>query len=180
LWSHLFPTPCVMASKRKLDEDAVAGAGMKRARPSTAIVAHSAADGGAIVAVEEKPRTSKLAAPIMQLSGHEGALYSCAFDPSGQHLASAGKDRLICEWRLWCPRVVVRCLEVSVCGWAPQESTDPLHLSFQSCGTCMGRRQTTASCVGIRTRFWTSIGTQQGRGCSLQALTRRCLSGMQR
>jgi WD40 repeat protein len=34
----------------------------------------------------------------MLLTGHEGAVYSIAFDPSGQHLASGSYDRNICEF----------------------------------------------------------------------------------
>lgn len=38
----------------------------------------------------------------MLLSGHEGEVYCCKFHPSGNTLASAGFDRLICEY--WpCP-----------------------------------------------------------------------------
>lgn len=49
-------------------------------------------------------RTSHLQAPIMLLSGHEGDIYCTKFAPSGQFLASAGFDRLICEY-LCCHRI---------------------------------------------------------------------------
>ena len=46
--------------------------------------------------VQGVKRTSNLQAPIMLLSGHEGDIYCTKFAPSGQFLASAGFDRLIC------------------------------------------------------------------------------------
>ena len=42
-------------------------------------------------------RTSKLNAPTMLLTGHEGAVYSIDFDPSGEHLASSSLDSNICK-----------------------------------------------------------------------------------
>lgn len=45
------------------------------------------------------PRCSSLQAPIMLLSGHEGEVYCCKFHPNGNTLASAGFDRLICEYQ---------------------------------------------------------------------------------
>ena len=48
-------------------------------------------------------RTSSLGAPTIQLSGHEGAVYSVAFDKDGQNLASASFDRRICKSLLLCP-----------------------------------------------------------------------------
>jgi Prp8 binding protein len=42
-------------------------------------------------------RTSSLSAPTIQLEGHTGAVYSIAFDSTGQNLASASYDRQICK-----------------------------------------------------------------------------------
>ena len=53
----------------------------------------------AAAAASQEKRTSALHAPTMLLSGHEGAVYSIAFDPSGQHLASASYDRNICKYK---------------------------------------------------------------------------------
>lgn len=53
------------------------------------------------------PRCSSLQAPIMLLSGHEGEVYCCKFHPNGNTLASAGFDRLICEWPC-CPQAGLR------------------------------------------------------------------------
>jgi WD40 repeat protein len=48
------------------------------------------------------PRSSDLSAPIVRLSGHQGALHSVRFCPAdeGRLLASAGKDRDICMFFL--------------------------------------------------------------------------------
>lgn len=46
---------------------------------------------------EKGKRTSNLSAPTIQLDGHSGAVYSVAFDSTGQNLASASFDRQICE-----------------------------------------------------------------------------------
>ena len=42
-------------------------------------------------------RTSGLLAPNMLCTGHNAAVYSLAFDPSGQHAASGSFDRQICR-----------------------------------------------------------------------------------
>lgn len=34
----------------------------------------------------------------MQLSGHEGEIYTAKFSPDGQMIASSGFDRLICNF----------------------------------------------------------------------------------
>ena len=43
-------------------------------------------------------RCSSLFAPTMCFEGHTGAVYTCAFDPTGQTLATAGMDRSIYLW----------------------------------------------------------------------------------
>ncbi|CAG9838011.1 unnamed protein product [Diabrotica balteata] len=47
------------------------------------------------------PRTSNLFAPIMQLEGHEGEIFSVDFHPEGQYLASTGFDRKIFLWAVY-------------------------------------------------------------------------------
>lgn len=42
-------------------------------------------------------RVSSLASPEMSLTGHDGAIYSLAFDPEGKHLCSGSMDRQICK-----------------------------------------------------------------------------------
>lgn len=49
----------------------------------------------------QETRTSHLAAPTMLLTGHEGAIYSLCFDPSGQHLVSSSFDRQILLWDVY-------------------------------------------------------------------------------
>ncbi|KAJ9089366.1 hypothetical protein DSO57_1013738 [Entomophthora muscae] len=52
--------------------------------------------------LQKIPRTSRLEAPIMHLTGgHEGEVLTARFDPSGQHIASAGFDRSIVLWNTY-------------------------------------------------------------------------------
>ncbi len=47
--------------------------------------------------LQDSSRTSNLQAPNMLLTGHDAAVYSISFDPSGQHIASSSLDKHICE-----------------------------------------------------------------------------------
>ncbi|ODQ68255.1 WD40 repeat-like protein [Nadsonia fulvescens var. elongata DSM 6958] len=47
------------------------------------------------------PRTSGLKAPILQLSGHEGAVTSCSIDNSGQYIVSGSVDKSIQLWNVY-------------------------------------------------------------------------------
>ena len=51
--------------------------------------------------VSTRARTSKLAAPIMLLQGHEGEIFSCKFHADGEIMASAGFDRKIFLWNVY-------------------------------------------------------------------------------
>lgn len=42
-------------------------------------------------------RTSNLLSPIMALDGHQGEIFTCAFNTDGDYLVSSGFDRQICE-----------------------------------------------------------------------------------
>lgn len=42
-------------------------------------------------------RTSNLQAPIMQLEGHEGEIFTTEFHPEGEMLLSSGFDRQLCK-----------------------------------------------------------------------------------
>ncbi|KTW26015.1 hypothetical protein T552_03285 [Pneumocystis carinii B80] len=51
--------------------------------------------------IEMIPRTSGLKAPIMQLTGHQGEVFSCKFDLSGRYIASGSFDQLILLWNTY-------------------------------------------------------------------------------
>lgn len=57
-------------------------------------------DGSHVLAQAVK-RTSSLAAPTVQLHGHQGSVLSCRFNPTGSHLVSAGKDHNILVWEVY-------------------------------------------------------------------------------
>ncbi|CAI5738364.1 unnamed protein product [Peronospora destructor] len=60
-----------------------------------------AADSTVIKSKCVEDRTSRLMAPTMLLSGHNAAVYSLKFSPSGQHLASSSFDRSILLWNVY-------------------------------------------------------------------------------
>ncbi|OAL70935.1 hypothetical protein A7D00_4597 [Trichophyton violaceum] len=64
-------------------------------------VAISSGTGKNEALIQSVPRTSGLAAPIMELTGHTGEIFSTRFDPTGQHIASSGMDRSILLWRTY-------------------------------------------------------------------------------
>lgn len=73
---------------------------LKRDSTSTALV--SIAPTSQALTLSRTPaepgRTSALMAPEVALLGHEGAVYSIAFDPSGNHLCSGSMDKQICKF----------------------------------------------------------------------------------
>ena len=79
----------IVISKRKGDSED--GGAEKRLRVETQAAL-------AIVEKQEIQRTSTLLAPTMLLTGHQAAVYTLKFDPSGLQLASAGADRSIFLW----------------------------------------------------------------------------------
>jgi len=72
----------------------------KRSRYENALIAVPTGDEVSLANVQksELKRTSGLSAPTIQLTGHEGAVYSLAFDPSGQYMASGSFDKQICKF----------------------------------------------------------------------------------
>jgi Prp8 binding protein len=50
--------------------------------------------------IQTVQRTSGLMAPIMRLEGPLGEILDVKFDATGEHLATASKDRSICEFSI--------------------------------------------------------------------------------
>ncbi|KAL1981711.1 hypothetical protein VTN96DRAFT_2325 [Rasamsonia emersonii] len=65
---------------------------------ANAVTVRSAQNGALVQAI---PRTSGLAAPIMELSGHSGEVFATRFDPTAQNIASGSMDRNILLWRTY-------------------------------------------------------------------------------
>ena len=82
--------------KRKSDEmSASSESSTKRSKLALVETTNSKEDK------EGAKRTSKLQAPTMLLAGHQGAIHSVKFDPSGKYLASASFDRSIFLWNVY-------------------------------------------------------------------------------
>ena len=64
---------------------------------SSALVTVSDKDWAVSTSVIDPSRTSSLPAPEVSLVGHEGAVYSISFDPTGNHLCSGSLDKNICK-----------------------------------------------------------------------------------
>ncbi|RHZ53364.1 uncharacterized protein CDV56_100679 [Aspergillus thermomutatus] len=79
----------LVVKRKKSDGDINAG---------TAVVKSSAQNGALVQAI---PRTSGLDAPIMELTGHSGEVFTVRFDPTAQHIASGSMDRSILLWNTY-------------------------------------------------------------------------------
>ncbi|KAI8881850.1 WD40 repeat-like protein [Backusella circina FSU 941] len=95
-----------MAEKRKETASPSGGALIKRARQependAALITLSNERSGTKNAIVGTIKRTSGLQAPVMQLLGHEGEVFSCEFDRSGEYIASAGYDRQILLWNTY-------------------------------------------------------------------------------
>ncbi|KAG6000901.1 hypothetical protein E4U21_004888 [Claviceps maximensis] len=51
--------------------------------------------------IQTNIRTSSLQAPVMELSGHTGEIFTAKFDPTGNLIASGSMDRSIMLWRTY-------------------------------------------------------------------------------
>ncbi|KAG2437583.1 hypothetical protein HYH02_011223 [Chlamydomonas schloesseri] len=78
----------------EIDGDTGAIVVSKKARTGTQLVVGS-------VTKEGITRTSNLSAPIIQLSGHGGEVFSMRFSPDGQCIASGSFDKSIFLWRTY-------------------------------------------------------------------------------
>ncbi|KAI9484764.1 small nuclear ribonucleoprotein 40kDa [Zychaea mexicana] len=94
--------------KRKESPSLPGGGGslVKRARPDSEakdkeLILSNERSGTSNALVGTIKRTSSLQAPVMQLIGHEGEIFSSKFDPSGQYIASASGDRSILLWETY-------------------------------------------------------------------------------
>ncbi|KAI1442589.1 WD40 repeat-like protein [Annulohypoxylon stygium] len=90
-----------MAEKRPASDDPGAGQlVVKRQKPGTS-TALSRRDGGSGsgALVQSTVRTSNLEAPLMELSGHSGEIFSAKFNPTGGLIASGSMDRSILLWK---------------------------------------------------------------------------------
>ncbi|KAI1331673.1 WD40 repeat-like protein [Xylariaceae sp. FL0255] len=90
-----------MSEKRPAGDDAGAGQlVVKRQKPgtSTALSRRDGASGSGAL-IQSTLRTSNLEAPVMELAGHSGEIYSAKFDPTGNMIASGAMDRSILLWR---------------------------------------------------------------------------------
>lgn len=72
----------------------------KRFKPdacqSTELVAVGSSSTALTNLMREPGRISSLMSPEVSLSGHDGAVYSISFDPTGNYLCSGSFDKQIC------------------------------------------------------------------------------------
>lgn len=90
------------------DDDELESISNKRSRPnteeqSTALITSIKSQHSSLILRDttKNQRVSSLSAPEISLAGHDGAVYSVAFDPDGKNLCSGSMDRQICKRRLF-------------------------------------------------------------------------------
>ncbi|KAI1814424.1 WD40 repeat-like protein [Poronia punctata] len=88
------------AEKRPAGDDAGAGQLIvKRQKPGTSTaLSKRDGDSSSSALVQSTVRTSNLEAPVMELTGHAGEIFSAKFDPTGNLIASGSMDRSILLW----------------------------------------------------------------------------------
>ncbi|KAM7187012.1 Pre-mRNA-splicing factor cwf17 [Rhypophila sp. PSN 637] len=93
------------AEKRPASDDPAGSQGqlvVKRQNVgSSRALTRPGASGSSSALVQAAPRTSSLQAPLMELSGHEGEIFTAKFDPTGNLIASGSMDRNILLWRTY-------------------------------------------------------------------------------
>lgn len=87
------------AEKRPASDDA-SGQLVKRQNLGERALTRANASGSSAL-VQSAPQTSGLQAPVMELSGHSGEIFSAKFDPTGNLIASGSMDRSIMLWRTY-------------------------------------------------------------------------------
>jgi WD40 repeat protein len=66
----------------------------------SSIFYHSSFSCSPLLVLQMPMRTSSLEAPTMLLEGHKGHVYGCAFDSTGNSLASCSFDKSVLLWNL--------------------------------------------------------------------------------
>ncbi|KAI1340149.1 WD40 repeat-like protein [Xylariaceae sp. FL0016] len=86
------------SEKRPASDDGAGQLVVKRQKPgtSTALSRRDGASDGTLIRSEV--RTSNLEAPLMELAGHTGEIFSARFNSTGEFIASGSMDRNILLW----------------------------------------------------------------------------------
>ncbi|KAI9735405.1 MAG: hypothetical protein M1818_006411 [Claussenomyces sp. TS43310] len=90
-------------SEKRAASDAFGSSQMVVKRPNLGTAGKDVAvvNGGSNGALVQSTRTSGLQAPVMELNGHSGEVFSAQFNPEGNYIASGSMDRSIMLWRTY-------------------------------------------------------------------------------
>ncbi|KAG5961710.1 hypothetical protein E4U13_005745 [Claviceps humidiphila] len=90
------------AEKRPAEDDLNSSQALvKRQNVSDSEGALARLNASSSALVQTNTRTSALQAPVMELSGHTGEIFTAKFDPTGNLIASGSMDRSIMLWRTY-------------------------------------------------------------------------------
>ncbi|KAF3071528.1 hypothetical protein TsFJ059_003858 [Trichoderma semiorbis] len=90
------------AEKRPADDDpGLSTSLVKRQNVNASEGALARLNASSSALVQAAPRTSGLQAPVMELTGHSGDIFTAKFDPTGNLIASGSMDRSIMLWRTY-------------------------------------------------------------------------------
>ncbi|KHN95185.1 WD40/YVTN repeat-like-containing domain protein [Metarhizium album ARSEF 1941] len=90
------------AEKRPAEDDPSSSQMLvKRQNVGTSAGALARLNASSNALVQTNVRTSSLQAPVMELSGHTGEIFTAKFDPTGNLIASGSMDRSILLWRTY-------------------------------------------------------------------------------
>jgi Prp8 binding protein len=95
-----------VGDKRKLETvrnpHTGAVSGFKAKKQKTALIAQTKADKiHEVIVASATQRTSQLDAPTMLLTGHQGHIYSCKFNPTGSMIASSSHEKSVFLWNVY-------------------------------------------------------------------------------